>query len=150
MMLQLATTKLSLNEYNMGYYLTYGIYRDYATLVKAIKEKKCAIDKKTSLVHQSSRGNCKDIERAFVVLQAWFAIVRGPARFWDKETLVKIMTCCLILHNMILEDERVLNLPCFYDNIGIQVQPERNHDRLKAFLVAHCSIENAEIHHHLT
>ena len=29
----------------------------------------------------------KDIERAFGVLQARFAIVRGPARFWDQKNL---------------------------------------------------------------
>ena len=48
----------------------------------------------------------KDIERTFDVLQSRFAIVRDPAHFWDKKTLKNIMTCCVILHNMILEDER--------------------------------------------
>ena len=40
------------------------------------------------------------------MLQAQFAIVRGPARFWDKEKLAKIMRACIILHNIIVEDER--------------------------------------------
>jgi hypothetical protein len=48
----------------------------------------------------------KDVERAFGVLQAQFAIVRGPARMWDKATLRQIMTACVIMHNMIVEDER--------------------------------------------
>uniref|UniRef100_A0A453EZ62 DDE Tnp4 domain-containing protein n=1 Tax=Aegilops tauschii subsp. strangulata TaxID=200361 RepID=A0A453EZ62_AEGTS len=47
----------------------------------------------------------KYIERAFGVLQSRFAIVRGPARLWDKKTLSNIMTCCVILYNMIIEDE---------------------------------------------
>ena len=56
------------------------------------------------------------------------------------------MKCCVILHNMILEDERGLNLPCFYDNVGTRVQPERNPDRVEAFLEAHRAIENANTH----
>ena len=47
----------------------------------------------------------KDVELAFGVLQACFAIVRGPARFWDEETLADIMKACIIMHNMVIEDE---------------------------------------------
>ena len=41
------------------------------------------------------------------MLQARFAIIRGPARFWHHEDLTFIMKACIILHNMIIEDERV-------------------------------------------
>jgi hypothetical protein len=82
-------------------------------------------------------------------LQARFAIVRGPARFWDKETLVNIMTCCVILHNMIIEDERGLNLPCFYDNVGTRVRPKRNPNRLKGFLQTYREIEDKATHKQL-
>ena len=58
----------------------------------------------------------KDIERAFSVLQSRFDIVRGPTRLWDNITLRNIMTCCVILHNMI-QDDRGLNLELFYDNV---------------------------------
>ncbi|KAK1613220.1 hypothetical protein QYE76_036893 [Lolium multiflorum] len=143
--------KVMNNEYTMGYYLTDGIYPNYATLVKSIKEKKDRpLTRKEACFTRNQEARRKDIERAFGVLQARFAIVRGPARFWDKETLVDVMTCCVILHNMIIEDERGLNLPCFYDNVGTRVQPERNPDRLEAFLAAHRGIENAETHHQLT
>ncbi|KAK1648358.1 hypothetical protein QYE76_066163 [Lolium multiflorum] len=143
--------KVMNNEYTMGYYLTDGIYPNYATLVKSIKEKKDrALTRKEACFTKNQEACRKDIERAFGVLQARFAIVRGPARFWDKETLVDVMTCCVILHNMIIEDESGLNLPCFYDNVGTRVQPERNPDRIEAFLAAHRGIENAETHHQLT
>jgi hypothetical protein len=138
------------NEYTMGYYLTDGIYPEWATLVKSIKEKKGKpLSKKEANFTRAQEAARKDIERAFSVLQARFAIVRGPARFWDKKTLVNIMKCCVILHNMILEDERGLNLPCFYDNVGTRVRAERNPDRLQAFLQAHRDIENANTHNQL-
>ncbi|KAK1609259.1 hypothetical protein QYE76_032932 [Lolium multiflorum] len=125
------------------------LMQDY--FAESIKEKKDkALTRKEACFTKNQEACRKDIERAFGVLQAKFAIVRGPARFWDKETLVDIMTCCVILHNMIIEDERGLNLPCFYDNVGTRVQPERNPDRIEAFLAAHRGIENAETHHQLT
>ena len=30
----------------------------------------------------------------------------GPAHFWHKHVLHDIMTTCIIMHNMIIEDER--------------------------------------------
>ncbi|KAI7942656.1 hypothetical protein MJO28_012683 [Puccinia striiformis f. sp. tritici] len=48
----------------------------------------------------------KDVERAFGVLQARFAIVAQPARGWTRRKLNRIMLTCIILHNMIVEDER--------------------------------------------
>ncbi|XP_073138593.1 uncharacterized protein [Henckelia pumila] len=47
----------------------------------------------------------KDVERIFGILQSCWAIVRGPCRFWYKNKLKDIMLACIILHNMIIEDE---------------------------------------------
>ncbi|KAI5325467.1 hypothetical protein L3X38_034541 [Prunus dulcis] len=49
--------------------------------------------------------NRKDVERCFGILQARWAIIRGAARLFDKEVLRSIMMTCIILHNMIVEDE---------------------------------------------
>jgi hypothetical protein len=46
------------------------------------------------------------VERAFGVLQSHFAIVQGPTKWWGKENFWFIIQACVILHNMIIEDER--------------------------------------------
>lgn len=45
------------------------------------------------------------MERAFGVLQARFNIMRRPAPLWSLKTIRNIMKACIILHNMIVEDE---------------------------------------------
>ena len=47
----------------------------------------------------------KDVEWAFGVLQARWGIVWSAAMMWESETLWQLMICCVILHNMIVEDE---------------------------------------------
>jgi hypothetical protein len=59
--------------------------------------------------HNAQVAARKDVERAFGILQAQFAIVRGPARFWNQNMLWYIMQACVIMHNMIIEDERGKN-----------------------------------------
>ena len=48
----------------------------------------------------------KDVERAFGVMQARFAVVKNPSNLWDKDKIANIMKACIILHNMIVVDER--------------------------------------------
>ena len=64
------------------------------------------VGQKKSHFAQRQEAVRKNVERAFGVLQARFAVVRGPAKQWDPETLWEVMTCCVIMHNMIVEDER--------------------------------------------
>ena len=53
------------------------------------------------------------MERAFGVLQARWEIVKNPMRQWDLETISNIMMACIIMHNMIIKDERGLRLEAF-------------------------------------
>ncbi|XP_047314692.1 uncharacterized protein LOC124918693 [Impatiens glandulifera] len=94
------------HNYNMGYYLADGIYPPWATFVKSIH---LPMNRKTKHFTAAQESARKDVERAFGVLQARFAIVRGPARYFDRDTLNKIMMACIIMHNMIVEDERELH-----------------------------------------
>ncbi|CAL8157434.1 unnamed protein product [Prunus armeniaca] len=47
----------------------------------------------------------KDVERYFGILQTRWLIIRGAACMFDEEVLRSIMMTCIILHNMIVEDE---------------------------------------------
>ncbi|XP_062005644.1 uncharacterized protein LOC133722793 [Rosa rugosa] len=89
--------------HNLGYYLADGIYPQWATFVKSIPRPTRPKDLKFS---QAQEGYRKDVERCFGILQTRFSIVRGAARMWEREDLRFIMLTCIILHNMIIEDER--------------------------------------------
>jgi hypothetical protein len=86
------------HEYEMGYYLADLIYPDWATMVKTLTQ--------PQELDQKQEAYRKDVERTFGVLQARFAIVARPARGWKHHNLVNIMKSCVILHNMIVKDER--------------------------------------------
>ena len=70
-------------------------------------------------------GSRKDVKRAFGVLQSRFAIVAGSARFWNKCVLHDIMTACIIMHNMIIEDERDVDVPITNHMKTLFLQVER-------------------------
>ena len=91
------------NHYDTEYYLADGIYPEWATFVKSVPRPLSAKDK---LFADKQAGVRKDVECAFGVLQARFAIIRNPSRMWEREALSQIMYACIILHNMIVEDER--------------------------------------------
>ena len=91
------------HQYSMGYYLADGIYPQWATLVQTISNPQGGKKKLFAELQEAYR---KDVERAFGVLQSRFAIIRNPARFWYRDDLSYVMKTCVILHNMIIEDER--------------------------------------------
>ncbi|XP_020260028.1 uncharacterized protein LOC109836529 [Asparagus officinalis] len=90
-------------QYNLAYYLADGIYPKWPVFVQSIQMPQ---GNKQQFFAKQQESCRKDVERAFGVLQARFAIVRQPARMWDLDVLGKIMRACIILHNMIVEDER--------------------------------------------
>ncbi|XP_033136681.1 putative nuclease HARBI1 [Brassica rapa] len=90
-------------EYHLGYYLADGIYPKWATFIQSIRLPQ---GPKNSLFAKKQEAVRKDVERAFGVLQARFAVVRNPSNLWDKNKIGNIMKACIILHNMIVENER--------------------------------------------
>ncbi|KAK1648511.1 hypothetical protein QYE76_066316 [Lolium multiflorum] len=91
------------HHYTKGYYLADGIYPPWATLVKTIRKPNSEQEARFAKEQEAAR---KDVERAFGILQARWAIVRHPARAWDVQTLWEVMTACVIMHNMIVEKAR--------------------------------------------
>ncbi|KAM3364359.1 hypothetical protein ACQJBY_014602 [Aegilops geniculata] len=89
--------------YNKGYYLADGIYPQWSTFVKTISKPQSEKRKRFAQMQESVR---KDVERAFGVLQFRWGIVRSPALSWDEGKVWEVMTACVIMHNMIVEDER--------------------------------------------
>ena len=59
----------------------------------------------------------KDVEHCFGVLQARFAIVKNPCMQWSMEVINDIMFTCVILHNMIVEDEQGLEEDNIFDDL---------------------------------
>jgi hypothetical protein len=58
------------------------------------------------LFAKRQEGARKDVERASGVLQGRFSILGQPVRLYDRGDLQNVMLACIILHNMIVEDEQ--------------------------------------------
>ncbi|XP_047941053.1 uncharacterized protein LOC125188315 [Salvia hispanica] len=86
----------------MGYYLADEIYPMWPVFVKTIR---CATEDKKKYFAGRQEAARKDVERAFGVLQSRWAILRGPSWLWDMETIADVMYACIIMHNMIVEDD---------------------------------------------
>uniref|UniRef100_A0A0D3BVT6 DDE Tnp4 domain-containing protein n=1 Tax=Brassica oleracea var. oleracea TaxID=109376 RepID=A0A0D3BVT6_BRAOL len=91
------------HKYKFAYYLTDGIYPKWSTFIQSITLPQ---GPKANLLAKVQEAARKDVERAFGVMQARFAIVKNQALTWDKEKIAKIMRACIILQNMIVENER--------------------------------------------
>ena len=91
----------------------------------------------------------KDVERAFGVLQSRFAIIAGPTRFWNKKVLHDIMTSCIIMHNMIIEDERDINAS-IEERVEVPIPDVQmvadDNARFQEFLSRHRKIKDKEAH----
>src|SRR5664279_793811 len=101
------------HQYTKGYYLADGIYPLWSTFVKTICNPEGEKNRRFAQQQEAAR---KDVERAFGVLQSRWAIVRHPARTWSNQMMWEVMTVCVIMHNMIVEDECDDSL---YDKGGI-------------------------------
>lgn len=93
---------VNVNQYDLGYYLADGIYLEWATLMKSIRHPQLPKDKLFAQRQESAR---KDVECAFGILKACFRVVETPTHLWLIANISDIMTACVIMRNMIVEDE---------------------------------------------
>ena len=97
----------------------------------------------------------KDVKRAFGVLQARYAIVRNPGRFWHQDDLSVIMLTVIILHNMTVEDESGTEYENLYDYDTIhqssaQIVPEHTQNKdFNSFLLRYQALRSVDAHNHL-
>ncbi|XP_074326985.1 uncharacterized protein LOC141664927 [Apium graveolens] len=76
----------------------------YSTFVKTISNPATQSQKLFAKKHEAYR---KEVERCFGILKSRWAILRHGARMHKRSTLRSIMMTCIILHNMIVDDEFV-------------------------------------------
>ncbi|XP_023732268.1 uncharacterized protein LOC111880096 [Lactuca sativa] len=147
-------------ENNMAYYLTDGIYPSWAAFVKSISSPQL---RKHKLFAEHQEAARKNVEQAFGVLQARFVFHHHPCLVWEKDMMGKTMIACIIIHNMIVEDEqhtyihyydpsefittedeesfkystqRIGDLSCYMTN-RVQVHNREAHNALKNDLIEH-------------
>uniref|UniRef100_A0A0D3E4H0 DDE Tnp4 domain-containing protein n=1 Tax=Brassica oleracea var. oleracea TaxID=109376 RepID=A0A0D3E4H0_BRAOL len=138
------------NPYYLAYYLTDGIYPKWATFIQSIRLPQ---GQKHSLFAQTQEAVRKDVERAFGVLQARLAVVRNSSNIWDKEKIGNIMRACIILHNMIVEDERSSgtedNVHEFEEREEVATFSVNMPSPIVSTINRRTSVRNRQVHEHL-
>ncbi|KAK1601275.1 hypothetical protein QYE76_017229 [Lolium multiflorum] len=108
------------HEYNYGYYLADGIYPSWPVFMKGVTLPQ---SEKQRVFTAAQSAHRKDVECAFGVLKSRFNILQLP----PTRTLGLIMRACVILHNMIIDDERGQNLDNIYETVDSNVGPAIHH-----------------------
>ena len=119
---------------------------EWAGFVKSIRH---PMEPKTRHFAQQQESARKDIERAFGVLQTRFAVIRGPAYGWHRDQINDIMMTCIILHNMIVEDEQENAHNTDFLDIGQLAVPYPNNPDRQAFVAASHRLHDRTMHFQL-
>ncbi|XP_042423546.1 uncharacterized protein LOC122011206 [Zingiber officinale] len=134
-------------QYTKGYYLIDGIYPKWATFIKRFS---CPQDPKRKIFKERQEAARKDVERAFRVLQSRWAMIKGPGRFWYKDNLKDIMYTCIILHNMIIENERDAVVNWSNDEGDSQSQIfQGSTQQFQAYIRRNYELRDNQLHHQL-
>ena len=134
-------------QFTKRYYLADGIYPEWATLVKSFK---CPMEPKTTKFKRYQEAARKDVERAFGVLQGRWQIIEQDARPFSINKIKRIMYCCVILHNMIVEDNDRAISPFEEELIANTTLPTRSWDeRVSTQLQMYGELRDRRVHHEL-
>lgn len=92
----------------------------------------------------------KDVERAFGVLQARFAILAAPVRVMDKNVVWQMVKACIIMHNMIVEEERSLgdHGPTEYECSpeSMRLSHDMHNHVYRSYVQRHGEVRDATLH----
>ncbi|XP_071728417.1 uncharacterized protein [Rutidosis leptorrhynchoides] len=88
-------------HYSRGYYLADGIYPTWAAFVKGFSS---VVDEKRTYFTKKQASARKDVERTFVILQGRWHILQQPARAYEVNIMRQLMYTCIVIHNIIIED----------------------------------------------
>lgn len=92
---------------NKPYWLADLIYPKWCVFQHTILE---PITTKKKLLVALQEAVCKDVERAFGVLQAKWHVVAYPGRLWSINDMAEFMRCVIILHSMMVEENNYTDL----------------------------------------
>nr|XP_043639781.1 uncharacterized protein LOC122610890 [Erigeron canadensis] len=105
---------------------------------------------KTTKFKRYQEAARKDVERAFGVLQGRWQIVEQQARAYNVNKIKRIMLCCVILHNMIVEDNGRAITEFEEELIANTVLPTRTWDeRCSTQLRMYREVRDRRTHHGL-
>ena len=90
-------------ERDWCYFLVDGIYPEWSIFVKTFSDK---YDAKKKLFASRQEAVRKDIECAFGILVQKYQILARPLRNWYLDEMKDLVDCCVILHNMSVEERR--------------------------------------------
>jgi hypothetical protein len=109
----------------MRYYLTDGIYPFWPVFIKGVPISQQEKHQFFSMKQASVR---KDVKCAFGLLKKKFSILTIPDRSYSQLTFGLIMRACIILHNMIIDDERDNDYDDNYYAVTFIVAPPVNYE----------------------
>jgi hypothetical protein len=113
-----------------------------------VKTQRNPTEEKYSRFAKEEEACRKDVERAFGVLQSRWAIVCHPTKQWSVQQTWEVMTACVIMHNIIVEEERDDTV---YDQgwnfQGELVAPNPGPVSFQDFLHAHHETRDRATHH---
>lgn len=61
------------------------------------------------------KGARNNVKRYLKILQPWFAIIQNLCRIWQMDIINKIMIACVIMHNIIIENDKDNNVEWLFD-----------------------------------
>ncbi|CAH1436675.1 unnamed protein product [Lactuca virosa] len=129
-------------SYRNEYYLVDGIYLEHACFVKSLS---CPNDRKRLKFKIAQERARKDVERAFGALKKRWHILKYPPSYMEEKKMSEVMYTYIILHNMILEDER--NPICEYNENEIVPPTQAFEVGSAKYMSRRALVHDVEKHH---